>query len=332
MKNWILVICVLLAGCGSRPEVPKVRIANLGTGLQIGGLPITLAQALGHYREEGLDVEIENLPSAAKGLQALLGGSVDVGSVPFPNVIQIAEEGRRVRSFFVLNQRGANVIAVAPGATERIRRVEDLKGAKIGVSSAGGTTHLFANFFLGTRGVGPSDYTPIAIGIGASAVAAVESGRVDAASLAGGDHIRLLRRHPNLRILADTSTEEGTVQVYGSTAIALYTLAAKQEWLDGNPETARRLTRALRRTLQWIAENPPEKILERLPEDFRSPDVSMDIEVLRMGNGFFTRDGKMPKGAPETMKRYVDLARGNGGSTNIDLSATWTDEYLAEGK
>lgn len=112
-----------------------------------------------------------------------------------------------MRSFFISTWRSSNVLVVAPAATARIRRAEKFKGAVLGVFSTGSVPHLWANRYLAVHGVSNSDFSTVGIGFGASAIVAMETGRVNAASMVGGDHFHLLRRHPDLRILIDASTE-----------------------------------------------------------------------------------------------------------------------------
>jgi NitT/TauT family transport system substrate-binding protein len=137
-----------------------------------------------------------NLPSNSKTLEALVGGSVDVAGIGYAQTIQMAAEGQRVRAFFIGVRRMGTVLAVTPAAAGRIHRVEDLKRAVLGVPSPGSPTHQWVNFILVAHGIRPSEVSAVAIGTGASAVAAFESGRIDVLGLSGGDHLRLLRRNP----------------------------------------------------------------------------------------------------------------------------------------
>ncbi len=328
MKSLLLALALLLAGCANKSANPKVRIAMIGAGLQTLHMPIALAETLGFYHAEGLDVTIENLPSNSKTVQALIGGSVDVAGIHHMQTIQMAAEGQSLRTFFLLSQRSSAVLVVAPSAQEKLRRVEDLKGAVIGVPSPGSPTHLIMNYFLMSHGVPTTEISAVAIGVAASAVAAVESGRVDAAVLSNGDHFRLLERHPTLRILMDTSTVEGMRGVYGTDTLPVGTLAAKPEWLARNPDTARRLTRALARANQWIATHSAEEIREKLPDNLRSPDQAADLVILRWSIPTFTPDGRMPPGAPESMKKMLDATVENVRHAKIDLASTWTNDFL----
>ena len=328
----LLAICLFLAGCGGKSANVHVRIANVGTGLQTWCMPVTLALTLGYYQAEGLDVTLDNLPSGAKTLQALIGGSVDVADFFLEHNIQMAAEGQRVRSFFLMARQDSRVLIVAPAANGRIHRAGDLKGALIGVPSPGSAGHQFVNYYLAAHGMRPSEFRVVGIGNGASAFAAIESGRIDAGVVSGGDHLRFLRRNPGLRFLVDTSTPEGMRETYGGDAFPTGILAAKQAWLDRNPGTARRLARALLHTLQWIAVHTPEQIREQLPESFRSQDAAVDVEIIRWSLPAFTTGGAMPKGGPETVKHFLDVTIPKVRDSKFDLAATWTNEFLPAAK
>ena len=332
MRTTLLCLCILLSSCAGKPERPKVRLAVAGMGLQMWCLPIPFAQTLGFYKEEGLDVQLENLPSAGKAIQALVGGSVDVAGISYSQNIEIAAEGQRVRSFFFSTKRTSLVLIISPSANARISRAEDMNGAVLGVSSPGAAGQILATHYLKKHGVPPTAFSTVGIGLGASAIAAIESGRVDAAVVLGGDHFQLLKRNPKARILIDASTQEGMRESFGGDAYATGALGAKQEWLDRNPEVARKLAKAAVRALQWLQSHTPEEIRERLPEAMRSADADVDLEIIRWGKDAFTADGRMPSGAPENLKRFLDETAENPRSAKIDLAATWTNEYLPEAK
>lgn len=328
MRILVVAICLLLAGCGGKSDRAKVTIANIGPGLQTYCLPIILGQSLGYFNEEGLDVNVEYLPSSAKAMQALVGGSVNVAGLMYQQNIQLAAEGQHVRSFFVMTRRDTRVLLVAPAASERIRRVEDLKGATIGIGTFGSPSHLWLISILARHGLGTADFKTVKIGFGASGSAAIEKGVVEAFTTSGGDHFLLLERYPSMRVLADTSTTEGMRETYGADEYAGGTVSARQDWLDRNPDAPRQLARALLRAQKWMAVHSPEEIRARLPEGFRSANASIDAKSIQASLASFTVAGAMPKGAPETVKRMLDEAVDNVRTAKIDLAATWTDEYL----
>ena len=83
-----LVACAL---CAAAPATPQVRVAVSSDAITL--LPVHLAQTLGYYKEEGLDVTLSLIGSANQTLDALHDGSVNVAlgtTVP----IQTAAAGR----------------------------------------------------------------------------------------------------------------------------------------------------------------------------------------------------------------------------------------------
>ena len=88
-------------------------------------------------------------------MQALLGGSADVGAGADEQAIQMAAEGRQVRSFVLMMRQPTRAIVVAPRATTKIRRIEDLKGTVIGVAGVGSITHVFLTMYCSSMVLHP---------------------------------------------------------------------------------------------------------------------------------------------------------------------------------
>src|SRR5207245_3457429 len=152
---------------------------------------------------------------SAIAMEALVGGSADVAAAFYDQTIQMAAEGRRVRSFVTLTRYLGFVAAAATGSKRKISRIEDLKGAVVGVAAPGSSGHLLLNYLLASRGLAPSDASVYSIGTGGSSVAAMQRGTVDAGII--GDLVLepLLREKPDLLILADTRSEAGLRQTFG---------------------------------------------------------------------------------------------------------------------
>ncbi len=86
------VAAASLAGTGARaqgaPEKTKVSLGVGGKPL-LYYLPLTVAERRGTFKEEGLEVEINDFGGGAKSLQALIGGSVDVVRGAFVHKIRM---------------------------------------------------------------------------------------------------------------------------------------------------------------------------------------------------------------------------------------------------
>lgn len=288
-----------------------------------------LTGTLGFFEQEGIPVVVTTLANTSRAMEALVSGSADVGTVSYPQIMQMAADGRDIRSFVLLAERFAAAIAVAPGHPQ-IRTIRDLKGRTVGVSGLGSVTHQFLNHVLTLNGLKPEDVSTAGVGVGRSAIAAFERGMVDAAVLSSGEHFRMKAKFPALVVLADAATREGSMAIFGSEFYPSAVLAARGEWLQAHPDQARRLARALKRTLVWLQAHSAEEIRERMPAEFRSDDVKGDIESLRMIKALNSSTGIMPHSGAEAVLKSLSGTQDQIRKATIDLSKTYTNEFVLE--
>src|SRR5215212_11635811 len=93
------------------PEKPKVLLGVGGKPL-LYYLPLTIAERRGFFKEQGLEVEINDFGGGAKSLQALVGGSVDVVTGAYEHTIRMQAKGQDVVAVTELGRFPAIVIAV----------------------------------------------------------------------------------------------------------------------------------------------------------------------------------------------------------------------------
>src|SRR5690349_5609998 len=205
----------------------KVTIA-VGGGACLCYLPTVLAKQLGEYDKAGLSVELVDLKGGSDALKAVLGGSADVVSGYFDHCVNLAAKKQELQAFVVYDRYPGLVLVVAPSRTNDIKSVKDLAGKKVGVSAPGSSTDFFLKYMLKKNGVDPTSAAVIGVGLGATAVAAMEQGQLDAAVMLDPSVTVLQGAHPDLKILADTRTQKDTLALFGGEypGGALYTTTA----------------------------------------------------------------------------------------------------------
>jgi len=136
-----VVLCALVCACGRTADSGgrRVRIA-IGGQNQMIYLPTTLAQELGFYRDEGVEVELQDFAGGSKALQALIGGSADVVSGFYDHTIQMAAEGRALTAFVTMLRFPGLVLVTSPQSAGTVAKIEDLKGQVAGVTTAGSSS------------------------------------------------------------------------------------------------------------------------------------------------------------------------------------------------
>src|ERR671920_1989959 len=138
------------------PVKPKVLLGVGGKPL-LYYLPLTIAERRNFFKEEGLEVEINDFGGGARSLQALVGGSVDVVTGAYEHTIRMQAKGQDIRAVCELGRFPAIAIAVRKDKTGQIKSAADFKGAKIGVTAPGSSTALTAQYAMIKAGLKPTD-------------------------------------------------------------------------------------------------------------------------------------------------------------------------------
>jgi NitT/TauT family transport system substrate-binding protein len=319
MKRLFLAT-LLLTGCAQHSAIVRLALQPPSTN----NYPSYLAQWLGFYRAEGVEVSISQIAGASKVLEAVVGGSADVGGGVYEQTIQMAAEGRDVESFISL-LRSPNFALISMN----IKNVADLHGKTAGVSSVGSPSQFYLNQILLSASLQPSDVSTASVGMGATATSAVEHGQVDAAILFGSAITTLQSRRPDAKILADTRTPEGLRKIFGVDDYPASCLLARGEWLRANPEAARKMARAALKSLAWIREHSAEEILAQVPAEFRVGDPSAELAAIGMAKPMYSIDGQIHAESAEAVRKVLAGSLGQVRNAKIDLAKTYTNEFVS---
>src|SRR5690606_24688215 len=115
-------------------EKKKVTIAVGGKNL-FYYLPLTIAEQLGYFKEEGLDVEIGGFAGGSAAPRAGVGGSAGVVSGACEHPINLPSEGPMFTAFALQGRAPQIVLAVSTKTMPDYKGLADLKGKKIGVTA-----------------------------------------------------------------------------------------------------------------------------------------------------------------------------------------------------
>jgi NitT/TauT family transport system substrate-binding protein len=320
---------VAVACSGSNPGAgERVRIA-VGGQTQIVYLPVTLAEELGFYRAEGIDVELQDFDGGAKALQAVVGGSADVVCGYYDHTIQMAADGREFVAFVAMLRYPGLLLVTSPQSASAVQAVADLRGSVVGVTSPGSSSQMFLTFLLQRHQVPADTVSVTTIGGGATAIAGVESGRLAAAWMAEPAFTLVKRRHPEVRVLADLRTEEGTRQAFGVGRYPGAVLYTSGDWLRGHRDTAARLARAIVRTLEWMASHSEQEIADRTPKLIRGEDDALFREAMKSSRAMFSTDGEMSAEGAAAVRQMLATSMPKVRDATIDLARTYTNEFIA---
>src|SRR6202045_852502 len=286
-----LAVLALASGAAAA----KITIAIGGAGC-LCYLPTVLAEHLGEYRKAGVEIELVNFKGGSQALTAVIGGSADVVSGYYDHCVNLAAKNQMLTAFVVYDRYPGMVLGVSPKHSGEINSLKDLAGKKVGVSAPGSSTDFFLKYLLKKSGLDPASASVIGVGLGATAVAAMEQGQIDAAVMLDPSVTVLQGSHPDLRILSDTRTQKDTLEVFGGEypGGALYSTTA---WVSAHDKEVQALTNAILNTLAWIHSHSAEDIMAKMPPEIVGKNKELYLAALKNTIPMFSESGKMdPKG------------------------------------
>ncbi|MBI2747690.1 MAG: ABC transporter substrate-binding protein [Burkholderiales bacterium] len=313
----------------NRPEKTKLAIA-VGGKASFYYLPLTLAEQLGYFKAEGLEVEISDFAGGARALQAVVGGSADVVSGAYEHTINLQNKGQMFQAFVLQGRAPQIALGISNKTLPGYKSVADLKGKKIGVTAPGSSTNMMANLVLSRAGIKAGDVSFIGVGTSAGALTALRSGQIDA--ICNIDPVMtMLEQKGDVRVVFDTRTLKGTNEVFGGPmpAACLY---APMEFLQKNPNTAQALTNAIVHGLKWLQTAGPGDIIKTVPESYLLGDRGLYLASFDKVRESIALDGVFPEEGGKTALRALASFDATLKADRIDLSKTWTNQFAARAK
>ena len=286
-----VVLCASWHGAAiAQAPLKKVRLGVAATS--VGFLPLYVAQQKGYFKDEGIDLEII-LMSLAAANNAFFKGEIDysagltglaaAAARNYPAKILIFTVAKPLQSFV---------------SRKEIKEPRDLKGKRVAGSSPGGSATILAYQALRHFGLEPGkdvEVAPIG-GSGASRLAVLEQGLVDASLLSVPENVIALQRgYHELIFLGDIVTfpQNG--------------FGASVQRIQQQPDEVYRMVRATLRGLSFVFDDGNrDAARDIMMKQWKVSDTRLASEML----GYLKRGlAKEAVVSQEGVQFFVDLTR-----------------------
>jgi len=306
-------------------EKKEVKIAVGGKTL-FYYLPLTLAERLGYFKDEGLEVEIVDFAGGAKALQALIGGSADFVSGAFEHTINMHARGIPAVGIALQTRYAAIALGLPRARAAAYKSPKDLKGLKIGVTAPGSSTNFFVNALLARDGLKPDDVAIIGVGASSNAVAAMKKGEIDGISNLDPVMTRL-ELDGDVVAVADTRTAEGMKKYYGGD-YAASCIYSTQAFVDKNPNTVRAVASAIVRALHFAKQSSLDQVLAAIPAEYYAGDKEIYKAALAKSIEGYSPDGRFSLAGAENVYKVLKLFEPSVMSASVDVSKTFDNRFV----
>ncbi len=247
-----LIFIAALIGCNKSPSqnaeqpsgAPAQKITVAYT-LQPQSTLVHVAVAKGYFVEEGLDAQLLMHTYGKAALQSLTESKADFATVAETPIMFSVLKGEKI--FVIANIEASSMNnAIVARKSAGIAVLGDLKGKRIGFTS-GTTADFFLDSLLTTSGLTRKDIQPVALKP-EEMLDAIVAKKVDAVCT---------WNYP-LILIKQQLGADGVIfydrEIYTET----FNIAARQDYVQNNPETVKRFLRALIKAENFVAKNPDE--------------------------------------------------------------------------
>ncbi len=302
------LLAALLVLCPSAlPGQEKRIILGLTTRTGSTGLPFAIAEEKGFFKGEGVEGVVVVMQNQVV-VNGVLTQNVDYGGT-FSNFVGAAMAGLPVRIVMAVMDGSDHMLVTSPN----IKRVEDLKGKIIGISSFGGTPHSEAIMILKKYGLDPErDVTFLQIGGSSTRYSALGSGSIHAALLTPPFN-KLARKQGFNEILSFNDVVK----------IPLGGLAVHVDRLREKPDEIVKVIKAMLKSVDYIRTRKAD-ILTLMEKSWGIKDPEIREGIYQDTAGIYTRTGIAPDDTMKNVIQLVQKARKLKTAVAVSAVADWS--------
>lgn len=316
------LLCLLCATAGA---APRERIVLLVDEIkQIRSFPVVLAEQLGYFRDEGVDVTVMNIRDDQPYMDMLMDGRVDaVMAYYHHNVVQRAA-GKEIEAVVTLGVTPGIKVLVAGRVRGKYRTPADLKDSRIIAGGAGSAKTTVANYLVLAGGHKLDEYTRIGTEGKEANAQLLREGKADLVVAPTPDGF-FYEEQGAVDLFADLTTAAGTRKAFGvlfpSNTVFMTSAKVKEK-----PEIAQHLANAFVRTLKFINAHTAEDIAAKIPAEVRKQYGDAYLRVLKEQIPMFANDGRMPEDG--AAGEWRTLAEANPKYKAVDVKQTYTNVFV----
>lgn len=253
-------------GCSTQQEETALTPVRLNEVVHsVFYAPQYVAQELGFFEEEGLEVTVAIGNGADKSMTALLSDSADIALLGTEAGIYVYNEGKEdyPKAFAQLTQRAGNFLV------SRIEEPDfewiDLKGKSVIGGRLGGMPELVLEYVIKENGMTIGEDMEIINNIDFSSTAGAFTGNVGDYTVEFEPVATTLEQNGSGHIIASLGEASGYVP---------YTVYMAQDaFMSEHPEVIEAFTRAIYRGQQWVETHTSAEIAEVILPQFTESDV-----------------------------------------------------------
>lgn len=296
-------------------------------------LPMLVADAMGYFDVQNIDVELTKTGGDSKSMAALVGGGAEFSASSVSTVLRASASGTEAQAIgAMLAQYASNFVvsgewAKSKGLTAQSSyedRLKALKGATIAITAPGSGTDHLVRFLAKAAEIDPDrDMTITALGDGATMIAALTQNRIQGFTVSAPAAENAVKEHGAFMLFNFSKGEvkelDGFLYIGSGT---------RKSWAKDNPDVVVRFLRAQQQALDAIHDaGKTNQARDAVWKKYHSQiEKSFYDEVWEMTAPAYPTSVQI---TPDQISRIVNFTN-EFDKTPLDpagASSAWTDEF-----
>jgi len=311
----ITAVAVFLAAAASVPAFAQTMLTvGKANATSDAIIPVDVGDKLGIFKKHRLDLKIVNFGGGSKMVQALTAGAIDIGDGAGSEMAFVAKGAPMLA---VCESTGpAPFLGVGVPWDSPVKKLEDLKGKTIGVSSPGSFSDWSGHELARKFGWGSDGVKTVAIGGGSAPVSAAFRTHLVHAGIAGTSLFLQFEETKQGHLVAPVSSFEGNV--------ASGALFASKALMASKPDAIRAFIAGWLETVDYMRAHKAETVkIESALNHFSADVMSREYDLTI---GMHTKDCRFDADSLATLRRSFVEMKLTGGES--DMSKLYTEAYL----
>ena len=286
----MVFLMVLAAGAPQLHAQPLEKLRLVYSAIAGSQASFWIPYEAGIFRKHGLDVELLYVSGGGRAAQVVQSGEVPIGTFTGGAVVNANLAGGDL----VIIASSLNVFTFVVMAKPEIRRVEDLKGKKIGISRFGSATDFGLRFVEAQWPIKRQrDFAVIQMGGVTDILAALKTGAVDAGVI--NAELAILARRDGFREVADISKM--------GLSFPTSSIVTTRSYIKRNENTVRKFVRAYADGVHY-GKTQRTLSVQVMSKYMRNNDVALVNDLYDLY--IIQHIARIPRPAPEPVKTILD--------------------------
>jgi ABC-type nitrate/sulfonate/bicarbonate transport system substrate-binding protein len=308
----VIVAALVLWPCSAAVALDQVRLGKaVPNSFAFAATEVGIAAKI--FEKEGIEIEVTSFRGDAQLQQALAAGSLDVGLGSGPG-LGFRAKGAPAIGVAAMYGPPANLALVLPFDTP-IKTVGDLKGKRIGVTTAGSLTDWLVRELSRQQGWGSDGIRILALGQMQARLAAIQRGELDGMVIesATGYELEEAGKARNFLLFGDIAKDFYTHVIF-----------ATDELIDKRPDLLRRFLRGWFKTIAFMQANKDFVVQTAGRTIEVKPGIAAKIYDAQIAG--FSRDGAWSAAAIDVIRH--SLKELGILATVPDAKAIYNDQFV----